>query len=190
MAEVVRATKEKASREADIIIPAEIEKRKIEIDAEAEAEKIRRHARGSADALFAKLQAEANGNFEILTKQASGFKQMVDAAGDDAKSAILLMIADKLPQLVATQVEAIKNIKIDKVTVWDSAGGGKGEGASTANFMQGMAKSIPPLQDLFNMAGMNLPEYLGKMKDMEKVIEEKPVQEVKIIKEESQPDGD
>lgn len=76
------------------------------------------------------------------------------------------MIADKLPELVKTQAEAIKNIKIDKVTVWDSgAKTGEGKG-STANFISGMYKSVPPLQEMFNMAGMQLPEYL-KGKDIE-----------------------
>ncbi|MFT5256198.1 MAG: flotillin, partial [Candidatus Paceibacteria bacterium] len=32
--------------------------------------------------------------------------------------------------------------------------------SSTANFLSGMYKSVPPLQDMFNMAGMDLPEYL------------------------------
>ena len=35
------------------------------------------------------------------------------------------MVADKLPELIKTQVEAVKGIKIDKVTVWDSMGNGK-----------------------------------------------------------------
>jgi flotillin len=30
---------------------------------------------------------------------------------------------------------------------------------STANFVSGM-KTVPPLNDLFNMAGLNLPTYL------------------------------
>jgi len=72
------------------------------------------------------------------------------------------MMADKMPELVKMQVEAIKNIKIDKVTVWDSGNGSAGEKTSTANFMSGLAKTIPPLDDLFNLAGMKLPEYLGK----------------------------
>ena len=47
-AEKARANREKATREADVIIPAEIEKRKAQIDADAEAEKIRIKAkRGS-----------------------------------------------------------------------------------------------------------------------------------------------
>ena len=79
----------------------------------------------------------------------------------------LLLIADKLPELVKTQAEAIKNIKIDKVTVWDSGNSQDGK-SSTANFLSGMYKSVPPLQDMFNMAGMELPEYL-KGKNVEEV---------------------
>ena len=60
-----------------------------------------------------------------------------------------------------TQVEAVKNIKIDKITVWDSGNTENGN-TSTANFVSGMMKTVPPLNDLFNMAGLNLPNYLAK----------------------------
>ena len=62
VAEVARAERERSSQMADIIVPAEIDKRKVEIDAEAEAENIRRIAKGEADAIFFKAQAEAQGN--------------------------------------------------------------------------------------------------------------------------------
>ena len=168
-AEVARAERERSSQMADIIVPAEIGKRKIEIDAEAEAEQIRRLAKGEADAILFKAQAEAQGLYEILTKQAAGLDQIVKAAGNNSKDAVLLLIADKLPELVKTQAEAIKNIKIDKVTVWEN-GQGKDGKSSTANFLSGMYQSVPPLQEMFNMAGMNLPEYL-KGKD---IVEEQP----------------
>ncbi|AUC83095.1 flotillin family protein [Lacinutrix sp. Bg11-31] len=158
-AETARADRERSSQEADIIVPAEIDKRKVEIDAEAEAEQIRRRAKGEADAILFKAQAEAQGQFEILTKQAAGMEQIVKAAGNNSKDAVLLLIADKLPELVKMQSEAIKNIKIDKITVWEN-GGGKDGKTSTANFLSGMYKSVPPLQEMFNMAGMELPEYL------------------------------
>ena len=158
-AEVARAERERSSQLADIIVPAEIAKTKVEIDAEAEAENIRRIAKGEADAIFLKAQAEAKGIFEVLTKQAAGLDQIVKAAGNDSQNAALLLIADKLPELVKTQAEAIKNIKIDKVTVWEN-GGGKDGKSSTSNFISGMYKSVPPLQEMFNMAGMQLPEYL------------------------------
>ncbi|MEM6686241.1 MAG: SPFH domain-containing protein [Bacteroidota bacterium] len=163
-AELARAERERSSQQADVIVPAEIDKRKVEIDAEAEAERIRRKAKGEADAILFKAQAEAEGLYEVLTKQAAGLDQIVKAAGNDSKDAVLLLIADKLPELVKTQAEAIKNIKIDKVTVWEN-GGAKDGKTSTSNFIAGMYKAVPPLQDMFNMAGMELPEYL-KGKDV------------------------
>ncbi|MEM7484501.1 MAG: SPFH domain-containing protein [Bacteroidota bacterium] len=159
-AEIARAERERSSQMADIVVPAEIDKKKVEIDAEAEAEMIRRRAKGEADAILFKAQAEAKGIFEVLTKQAEGLDKIVQAAGDNPKDAVLLLIADKLPELVEKQAEAIKNIKIDKVTVWDSGAKTEDGKNSTANFISGMYKSVPPLQDMFNMAGMQLPEYL------------------------------
>lgn len=163
-AEVARAERERSSQLADVIVPAEIDKRKVEIDAEARAENIRRIAKGEADAIYLKAEAEAKGLYEVLTKQAAGLDEIVKAAGNDSQNAALLLIADKLPELVKTQAEAIKNIKIDKVTVWEN-GGGKDGKSSTSNFISGMYKAVPPLQEMFNMAGMQLPDYL-KGKDI------------------------
>ena len=166
-AEMERAEKERASKTADIVVPAQIDKQKVEIDAEAEAEQIRRIARGEADAILVKKQAQAKGIMEVLTKQALGFEKLVAAADNNARDAALLMITDKLPEIVRTQVEAIKNLKIDKITVWDSMGGGKeGNTPTSANFLSGMLKSIPPFDEVFKMAGMELPDYLkGKTEE-------------------------
>lgn len=160
-AEAKRALRDKATQKADVVVPAEIEKEKIEINAEAQAENIRRVAKGDADAILFRKEAEAKGIFEILTKQADGLDKIVEAAGENAKDAVLLLIADKLPELVKLQSEAIKNIKIDKVTVWDGGNGDK-KGNSTSNFLSGMYQSVPPLEDVFNLAGFSLPSYLKK----------------------------
>lgn len=164
IAEEARALRKKAEQQADIVVPAEIQKQKVEIDAEAEAEQIRRVAKGEADSILFKKQAEAQGLYEILTKQAEGLDRIVSAADNNSKDAVLLLIADKLPELVRLQSEAIKNIKIDKVTVWEG-GNNKDGKSSTAGFLSGLYQSVPPLQDMFNMAGMQLPEYL-KGKDV------------------------
>ncbi len=160
-AESARAERDRATQNANIVIPAQINKEKVEITAEAEAEVIRRKAKGEADAILFKRQAEAQGLLEVLTKQAQGLQQIVKAAGDNSRDAVLLLIVDKLPELVRLQTEAIKNIKIDKITVWDGGSGNSADGKnSTANFISGLYKSVPPLQEIFNMAGMELPDYL------------------------------
>jgi flotillin len=160
-AELSRAAREKATQEADILVKAEIEKRRLELEAEAQAEQRRRLAKGDADAIYMKMEAEARGVMEILSKQAQGYAQLVQAAGGNAADAMRLLLADKMEELMKVQVEAIKGIKIDKVTVWDGMGGKEGTPA-TANFLSGMLKSIPPMNEMFKMAGMELPDYLGK----------------------------
>ena len=161
-AEITRAQLEKATQQADIIVKAEIEKQQAELEAEADAEQIRRRAQGEADAIFAKMQAQAKGAQEILEKQAEGMRSLVEAAGGDADAAVKLLIADKLQDLMAIQVEAIKNIKIDKITVWDTGANGENGKGSTANFLSGLMSAVPPMNELFKQAGMELPELLGK----------------------------
>ena len=116
------------------------------------------------------MEAQARGVRAVLTAQADGLAQVVQAAGGDPNEAARLMIADKIETLVATQVEAIKNIKIDKVTVWDGAGNSKDGKTATAGFLSGMMQSLPPMSDLFAMTGLNLPEIVQP----KKIEEEKP----------------
>lgn len=172
LAETARAERERASQQANVIVAQEVEKRRVVIEAEAEAEQKRVQAKGEADAIFAKMEAEAKGLYQILTKQAEGYDQMIRAAGGDANKAYMLLLLEKLPELVRTQVEAIKGINIDKVTVWDNGGQSADGKGSTANFVSGLLKSVPPLTDLFEQAGMNLPEYLGKRKTSDADAEE------------------
>jgi flotillin len=146
---------------AEEVVRQEIEKNKIEISAEAEAESIRREAKGVADGILAKYQAEAEGVRKLLEAKADGYHKMVDSVGGDAQAAANLLMIEKLEELVSRQVEAISNLKIDKITVWDS--GGNGSGSSTSNFIANLFKSLPPLQDISEMAGFELPEYLGKV---------------------------
>ena len=165
-AELARSERERSTQIANIVVPAEIAKQRAIIEAQADAERIRENAKGEADAIFAKMEAEAKGLYEILTKQAEGYAQVVAAAGGDPTKAFQLLLIEKLPELVRTQVEAVKNIKIDKITVWDSGNAASENGhTSTANFVAGMMKTVPPLNDLFNMAGLDLPSYLKGDKD-------------------------
>ena len=126
-AENARAERERSTQNANVIVAQEIEKRRLIIEAEAAAEQKRVNAKGEADAIFAKMEAEAKGLYEILTKQAQGYDKMIQAAGGDATKAYTLLLLEKLPELVKTQVEAIKGINIDKVTVWDNGAGGNGQ---------------------------------------------------------------
>ena len=163
-AQISRAKMEMERQNAEVIVPAEINKRQVEIAADAEAEKIRREAKGAADAIYAKLEAQARGNFEILKAKGEGYKAIIEACENDSNAASKMLLIEKLQEIVSLQTEAIKGIKIDKVTVWDGGNKGADGKTTTANFLSGMLQSLPPLHDVAGMAGLDLPDYLGKVK--------------------------
>ena len=146
------------------IAKKETDRRQIQIAAEAEADRLRTVAKGEADGVLLKYQAEAEGQRTLLAGKAAGYRELVESTGGNAQAAATLLMIEKLEDIVARQAQAISNLKIDKVTVWDSAGG-EGKGSSTANFVSSLVKSLPPLQDVASMAGVELPAYLGKVKE-------------------------
>ena len=159
--DVLRAEKEQeiARLEKVEVAQKQIDKQKIEIEAEAEAEQCRRIARGEADAILAKYLAEAEGQQKVLEAKAKGYQQMLATCKDSPELAPTLLLLEQLPRLVETQVKAIQNLKIDKITVWDSGNGS--DGGSTAGFLRGLIGSLPPLHELAKQAGIDLPDILG-----------------------------
>jgi flotillin len=149
--------------EAQEIVPQEIKRRKMQIEADAEAQRNILIAKGEAAAILAIKEAEAEGIQKLLNAKAKGYKQLLEACGEDAKSAATMLLVEKLEEIVKLQVEAIKNIKIDKITVWDSGNTENGKGSSTSNFISQFTKSLPALHDIASLAGLELPEYLGKV---------------------------
>jgi flotillin len=166
--DVLQAEKseELARLEKTQIAQQTIDRQKIEIEAEAEAEKIRRIARGQADAVLARYTAEAEGLRKVLDAKAGGYENLIRVCGDRKDLAPALLIIEKLPELVAEQVKAIQNLKIDKITVWDSGthGAADGSGGSTSNFLRGLIGALPPIHELAKQAGIDLPEVLGRVR--------------------------
>lgn len=165
-AEKARAERDRATMYANTVVAADIEKEKIRIAAEAEAQKLRLEAKGTGDALYEEMAGRARGQYENLAKQAEGLKAMIEATGQDANKAVMLMIAQQIQEIAKIQVEAIKNLHIDNVVVWDNLSGGEGT-PSTAKFVSGLLGSLPQFHDLFKMVGLNLPEAFGTKAEKE-----------------------
>jgi flotillin len=145
------------------IVPKEIDKKKIEIDAEAAAQRRRLEAAGEADAILSVLSAEAAGTQKVLDAKALGYNNLINACENNPQQVATLLMVEKMEQLVSLQAQAISNLKIDKITVWDTGNGEKG--SSTANFLSNMVKSLPALHDIAAMAGVEMPKYLGEIKE-------------------------
>lgn len=160
---VAERSLEAARLEKEVIVQEEISKKRIEIEAEAVAERKRREAGGEADAILLKYEAEAEGIRKVLVAKGHGYKEMIAACAERPDIAPTLLLIEKMPELVAQQVKAVQNLKIDKVTVWDSGNGnGSGKGG-TAGFLSSLIGSLPPIHELAQQAGVELPGYLGKL---------------------------
>lgn len=138
---------------------------KAKIDADAEAERIRRVAAGEADGILAKYKAEAEGTQRVLEAKSAGYERLLAACSDRKDIAPALLMIEQLPTLVAEQVKAIQNLKIEKITVWDGATGNNDASSATAGFLRGMIGALPPIHDLAKQAGIELPEALGRIED-------------------------
>lgn len=158
-----RSLAETKRLEAEEIVPKEIAKRKLEIDASAIAQKEVLQSKGEAEALVNMKKAEALGIAEVLGAKSKGYELLVAACGHRVDQASTMLLIEKLEKLVSLQAEAIKNLKIDKITVWDSGKEDAAGKTTTSNFISGMVKSLPALHDVASMAGLDLPTYLGKV---------------------------
>lgn len=161
---IAQKEQEEARLKKEQLAEREVEKLKIQVDAEAEAEKLRRIANGQADAIKAKYFAEAQGVKAVLEAKAQGYDKLVSISNNKPEVATSFLMIEKIEDIVAKQVEAIKNIKFDKITVWDG-GAGSANGSTTANFMKELIKALPAMHDLAGQAGIELPKILGKVND-------------------------
>mgnify|MGYP001166836877 CR=1 FL=1 len=158
---LAEAERVEAEKRAELEAPAKAEKARIIVEAEAEAERKRIDAKADADAIFVRLDAEARGQFEILAKKGDGLQRIVDACGGSNEAFQMLML-EHLDSLAAASAQAISNIKFDKVVVWEN-GGANGR-SNTADFLSGMAKTLPPMMQVMrDIGGIELPEALVKL---------------------------
>ena len=105
--ETRRVEREKLRLQADVVEPANAERMAAKARAEGEAAPILEQGRASAEVL------------QMLYEQ-------VRAGGDQA---FAVLLAEKLPQLLQTAIQAVQGVDIDRVVVLD---GGTGTGVSNA----------------------------------------------------------
>jgi flotillin len=173
-ADAIVANEQRLATQAELakeqLPAAEVAREQLIIEAEATAEKARVIATGEADAILKRFEAEAKGVQLVLQAKAAGYKQIIEAAGD-AQAAANLMMIEKMAEIVKIQSEAIANLKIDSINVWDS---GNGDGGGVQGLIKNLVAALPPLQDIAAQVGFKLPEFMGSLMPKDPVVKEKP----------------
>ena len=173
-AEKGRVEIDAAAQKSRVLIGAEADKGKVVIGAEANRESVLINAEatkqesiwvaeGQAEAMLAKMSAEGTGTQAILDGKAAGYNHLVEACGGGEGTASLLLI-EKLLEVANVQAQAIQNLPIEKVIVWD----GGGEGGGMSGLGKKMMGALPPMHEVAKQVGLELPDFLGKLnKDAE-----------------------
>jgi flotillin len=156
-AEDARALREQSRLNAEVVVPAEAEKRRVVIAAEAQKEQAVRIAEGDAQATIARMTAEGKGVQAVLDGKADGYRNLMQAARDPQVAAALLLI-ERLTEIAHIQAQAIQDLPIEKVIVWD----GGGETGGLSGLGKKLMGALPPMHELARQVGLELPEFLGR----------------------------
>jgi flotillin len=156
-AEDARALREQSRLNAEVVVPAEAEKKRVVIAADAQKEQAIRVADGQAQATIAKMTAEGKGTQAVLDGKATGYRNLVQSAGDPQAAAALLLI-EKLTEIAHIQAQAIANLPIEKVVIWDG-----GQGGGLGDLGKKVMGALPPMHELAKQVGLELPEFLGRI---------------------------
>jgi flotillin len=171
-AEEARSEREAARLKAEIVVPADADRERVLIAADANREQSIRVAQGEAEAILAKMNAEAKGVQAILTGKAEGYNQLVEACASAEQAASLLLI-EKLLEVSRVQAQAIQDLPIDKIFVWDTGGDNSG----MTGLGQRLMGALPPMHEFAAQLGLDLPEFLGKTSSAQESGDEKPAGE-------------
>jgi len=157
-AEEARALREQARLNAEVVVPANADRERVVISADARKQEAIRVAQGEAEATVAKMTAQGKGVQAILDGKAEGYERLVAACGDGQGAAALLII-EKLADIAGIQAQAIQDLPIEKVIVWDGGGDGGGLSGLGGRLMG----ALPPMHELAKQVGLDLPEFLGRL---------------------------
>ncbi|MCX6350110.1 MAG: SPFH domain-containing protein [Candidatus Aureabacteria bacterium] len=157
-AEDARSIREQSRLNAEVVVPADAAKKRLIIESEAQRDQAVLIARGQADALLAKMTAEGKGIQAVLDGKAEGYRNLVESAGDPQVAASLLLI-EKLVEISHIQAQAIQDLPLQKIIVWD----GGGESGGMSNLGKKLMGVLPPMHELAKQVGLDMPEFLGKL---------------------------
>jgi flotillin len=135
--ETQRVIMEKTRLQADVVQPAEARRIAAEADAKALASPIFEAGKAQAEVLRM-LYAE------------------IQKAGD---TGLQVFLAEKLPAMLNVTVEAMKNVKVDRMTIVDS-GGGQGLANATS---QKVNASIAALEQVAGTLGLDLEKFVKRI---------------------------
>lgn len=160
----LRADSELEKIRANEISKVKAEKEKIELEALAFKNKLITEAEASAKSITLNAEAESESISKIATAKAEGYQKLVDAVGKD--NIVQILLTEKAEELATIRSESLKNIKIDKVTVFDGGQSSRDDNkGALSGFVDDVTKILPITSEIALEGGIEIPSWMGKVVD-------------------------
>lgn len=152
---VARADAERAEAQAR----TQLEQQRVELERTRLQADVVQVAEAERDAAEARAKAAAAPILENGRAQAEALRMLLTEIDKAGETGIRVFIAEKLPALLGTALEAMKDIDIDRVTVIDS---GSGHGVANAT-TQKVNASLVALQQVAGAIGLDLETFVRNL---------------------------
>jgi flotillin len=142
--------------EAEVVAQRALEVQRVERERERLRADVVEPANAERDAARARAEGEAAPILERGKAQAEVLRRIAEEIRDGGDQGFGIFIAEKLPELLATSVDAIRGVEIDRLIVLD---GGDGEGVSNAA-NQRVKGAFGTLEGIAASLGLDLEEVI------------------------------
>lgn len=154
--EIAERTARVKAEQAEVEAQRELEQRRVEREQERLRADVVEPALADRDARMAAAEAEAAPILERGKAQVEVLRRLYAEVQQGGEQAFAVFLAEKLPELLTTAVEAVKGTEIDRLVVVD---GGDGDGvANAAN--QRVRGALGTVETLAASLGLDLEEVL------------------------------
>ncbi|MDE2764163.1 MAG: SPFH domain-containing protein [Gemmatimonadota bacterium] len=146
------------AQEAEVEAEKVLEMKRVEREEQRLRADVVEPAKAAKMAAFARAEAEAAPILERGKAQVEVLRRLYGEVGAGGEAAFAVFIAEKLPELLETAVEAVRGVDIDRVVVMD---GGGGEGVSNA-LNQRVKGAYGTMEGLASALGLDIRKVLRK----------------------------
>lgn len=155
-------TAEKISRvrahEAEVEAEKVLEAKRVEREEQRLRADVIEPAKAEKEAAFARAEAEAAPILARGKAQVEVLRRLYAEVGAGGDAAFAVFLAEKLPELLETAVQAVKGVDIDRVVVMDG-----GDGGGVANALNQRVKgAYGTMEGLASVLGLDIAEVLKR----------------------------
>jgi flotillin len=155
-AEIAERTANVRAEEAEVEAQKALEARRVAREQERLRADVIEPANAAREAAFAHAQAEAAPIFERGKAQVDVLRMLYEEIGKGGEDAFAVFMAEKLPDLLDTAVDAVSGVDIERMVVMDS-----GEGNAVSNAVNQRVKgAFGTLEGLSQALGIDIQSVL------------------------------